>query len=120
MNKGFTLVELLAIISILALIFLVSFPNFMSMTRKDEAKKYEEMEESLCLAGKTYIYNHMEEYTELSTPNSIIEIQIQDLIDYEIVENDLKNPNTNKYVKNYKLKYKVLQDQSLDCKYIEE
>lgn len=118
-TKGFTLIELIAIILILAAIFLVSFPNFINTASMDEEKKYEDMIENLCLAGKSYIYANMENFTELSTIGSTIEISIEELIVYGNVDSDLTNPKTEKNVKDGVLIYTVLSDNSLDCKYIE-
>lgn len=118
-NKGFTLIELTAVIIVLAAIFLVSFPSFLNITRSDEEKRYDTMVEDLCLAGKSYIYANMDDFEGLSTVGSKIQIPIEELITYGNVDSDLKNPKTESYVKTDNLIYTVLSDYSLDCEYIE-
>lgn len=118
-NKGFTLIELTAIVIILAAIFLVSFPNLINISRSDEEKEYENMVENLCLAGETYIYNNSTKYNELSKVNSKIFININDLIEYGSIKKNIINPNTEKKVDNNYLEYTVLADNSLSCKYID-
>jgi len=117
--KGFTLVELVAIIVVFAAIFLVSFPTILNMSKTEENKKLDNMVENLCAAGKTYMYANMNQYPELSLVDSEIEIKISTLINDNIVDDSIVNPKTNISVNKDKLSYKVLSDFSLECKYIE-
>ena len=116
-TKGFTLIELTAIIVVLATIFLVSFPYLLNVTREDEEKKYNDMVENLCLSGESYIYGNMDDFPNLSIINSQIEIKVNELIVYGNVDKDLINPKTNETVKDDTLIYTVLSDYSLDCEY---
>ena len=118
-NKGFTLIELVGIVLILAAIFLVSFPALLNMTKADEEKSYNTMITDLCLAGESYIYSNMEDFNNLSVIGSNININIDELILYGNVDSDLKNPKTKASVSQDRLVYTVLQDYSLDCEYIE-
>lgn len=118
-TRGFTLVELIAIIVVLLGIFLFSFPNLTNMMNTDDEKKYDDMVVNLCTSGKSYMYSNMDDFKELSIANSTIELRIDKLINYGNVDKNLKNPKSNKSVKNDKLKYTVLSDFSLDCEYIE-
>lgn len=118
-NKAFTLVELIAIIVVLAAIFFVSFPSLLNIAKKDEEKKYNDMVKNLCLAGESYIYANVDDFDELSTTNSKIEINIEELIIYGNVDANLKNPKTEKRINNDILYYTVLNDNSLDCEYVE-
>ena len=116
-TKGFTLIELVTIILILAAIFLVSFPNFLNTAKMDEEKKYEEMEESLCLAGESYIYSNIDSFSEALTTGGRIEVSIKELIIYGNVKSDLINPKTNKKVENDNLIFTVLNNGALKCVY---
>ena len=117
-NKAFTLVELIAIVLILSLIALVSFPTILGIAKSDNEKKLTNMIDNLCSAGKTYIYSNQELYPEISTPYSIINISVNDLIQYGIVDKNLKNPETNESVLQDGLMYTVKNDNSLDCEYL--
>lgn len=118
-DKGFTLIELTALIVVLATIFLVSFPVLINTTREDKEKEYNNMIENLCLAGKTYIYANIDSFENLSIVDSEIEIKINELIVYGNVDKKLVNPKTNTSVEKDSLIYTVLADLSLDCKYKE-
>lgn len=117
-TKGFTLIELTAIIVVLAAIFLVSFPSLLNTAKSDEDKKYDDMVEDLCLAGESYIYANIEYLGELTVGESL-EINIETLINYGNIDNDLKNPETGISVENDILKYTILSDYSLECEYKE-
>lgn len=116
-NRAFTLVELTAIIVVLAAIFLVSFPSLVNTAKSDEGKKYNDMVKNLCLSGESYIYANMDDFNQLSVVDSKIEIAINRLIQYGSVNNNLKNPKTNDSIQEDVLIYTVLSDHSLDCEY---
>ena len=118
-RRGFTLVELVAIIVILAAIFLVSFPTLKNMASKDDRKRYNTIVDDLCTAGKTYMYANMDNFPNLSIVGGIIDLKVSELIEYGNVDKNLINPKTELSVKYDKLKYTVLEDFSLECKYIE-
>ena len=118
-NKGFTLVELVAIVLVIAAIFLVSFPSLLNISKQDEEKKYKSLVDNLCLAGETYIYNNEETFKEFIVINNKIEVEINELIIDGIVKKSTINPITNKTVENDKLIYTVLADKSLSCEYKE-
>lgn len=118
-TRGFTLIELTALIVILSAIFLVSFPSLLNVIRADDEKNYQKMIDNLCLAGSTYINSHSEDFNELFTVGSKINIDIKQLIDYGNVEKGIFNVKTEKVVDNDLLIYTVLEDYTLDCKYID-
>ena len=119
-DKGFTLIEVIAVIVVLVAIFLVSFPTLTNMAKSEEENKYNNMVDNLCTAGKTYMYSNLDEFKELSVADSVIALKIDELISYGNVDKELINPKTEKSVKNDTLEYTVLEDLSLECKYKEE
>lgn len=120
MNKGFTLIEVVAIIVVFVGIFLISFPTLTNMAKNDNERMYTNMVNNLCTAGKTYMYSNLDDFENLSTVGSVIELQVTELILYGNVDKDLVNPKTELSVENSTLKYTVLEDLSLNCEYIEE
>ena len=123
-NKGFTLVELIGIILILAAIFLISFPALLNLFKSDEEKAYNNMIKDLCLAGETFIYlnysnNSGKNDFDLSIIGNKIDINIEELISYGSVDSELKNPKTDNSVSDDVLEYTVQSDNSLDCIYID-
>ncbi len=119
-TRGFTLIEIVAVMVVLVGIFLVTFPTLTNMAKSDEEDKYNNVVNDLCIAGKTYMYSNMDEFPNLSIVNTEIVLTVQELIDYGSVDKNVVNPKTDKSVKEGSLKYTVLEDFSLDCEYIEE
>lgn len=116
-EKGFTLVELIAIILVLSAIFLVSFPSILNSAKKGKEEEYNNMVKNLCLAGETYIYSNIENYDQLKTVSSTINIAVKDLIEYGNVDASLTNPKTGVLVENSTLVYTVSSDLTLVCEY---
>ncbi len=118
-KKGFTLIELVAIIAVLAAILLVSFPSLLATAEKDDKKEYEEMVETICLSGESYIYSNTHKYDQLTQIGSIISIDVEELVHYGNVNGNIKNSKTNATILNDSLEYTVLDDYSLKCDYID-
>ena len=57
-NKGFTLVELLAVIVILAIIMAFAMPNIYKVINKNKENNYEQLKETIVSATKTYISDY--------------------------------------------------------------
>lgn len=110
-NKGFTLVELIGIVLVLALIFLVSFPNFVSLSKDTENERYETMVHDLCLAGESYIY------AQGLASDTTVSVSIQDLIEYGVVDKNLKDVKTHQYVKDRTLTFTKNSDGTFSCDY---
>lgn len=115
-NRGFTLIEVVGVVLILAAIFFISFPTFLNISKSDNEKKYTTMVKDLCLAGESYIYAN-DDY-DLSEGREI-SIEISELIAYGNVDSDLKNPKTDNSVSDDILRYNV-ESNSLECKYIDK
>ena len=116
-NKGFTVIELVGIILVLALIILVSFPALQNLTRSDIEKDYDTMVKNLCLAGQSYIYSNPDTFTNISVVGEKTTISIDELISYGNIDSNIKNPRTNESISGDNLLYEVLSDKSLSCEY---
>lgn len=95
-NKGFTLAELLGVIVILGLICLVAFPPILNSIKKSKNNISEATKQVIYGASNAYVNNHLSQFT--MTENSAYCIRIQTLIDSEVLESDLKDPNTNRKI----------------------
>ena len=93
-TRGFTMIELLAIITILSLILLISFPTLINITRNDKEREYNDLVDTLCKAGETYIYNNQQIYPELENIGSVFYLRIADLINDNLVNKSQKSPKT--------------------------
>ena len=97
----------------------MGFPYLINIARDDDKKNFDNMVENLCISGKSYIYNNIDNFPELSIINTKIEIKISELIAYGNVNKNILNPKTKNTIKNDKLILTVLADNSLECEYIE-
>lgn len=90
MKKGFTLVELLAVIVILGLITSITVPIITGAINDSKAKAYEEQIKLIIDAGRNYMSNHANELPN-SSSNKIISIETLKIEGY-LTNKDIKNP----------------------------
>lgn len=117
-EKGFTLVELVAIIALLAVVFLVSFPQLQSTMQKDKEKQYNDFIATLCESAKEYIYA-TEKYEVYINTTLTVKIEIKELIDFNIIDDTITNPRTNKKVNTDALNVKFEADGNISCVLVE-
>ncbi len=91
-NKGFTLVELMAILVILAAMMLISAPSITKTLKKSQDLESIEYEKNLCLAAQSYMQIEKRD-VDLSTPQTI---SIETLMSTGYVTDDTVNPSTDK------------------------
>ena len=60
-NKGFTLVEIMGVIVILAVLVLVAVPSVISVSHKIKDKLYEDKRSMILNAARLYAQDHMED-----------------------------------------------------------
>ena len=87
-KKGFTLIELIATIVIMALILIMVMPSIMVLVNNNEDKAYEYYGDALIEASKIFVNKEGEDITSLGTTNFIgcVDITYQDLIDANLIE----------------------------------
>lgn len=129
-KKGFTMVEMLLVFSILILILLFIIPNVTGIFGNIEENKYKTFKENLFIATEAYIADS--EFESLKNNCSIEIIKIEDLLKSNYLNSTLYNPKTNKKITDEKdyiisiqkdkegiLKYDYYKDaeqiQLLDC-----
>ena len=89
-NKGFTLIEIMAVIVILAVIALIVVPLITGSIKDSKQKLYETQLENIKSGAKSYMIN-------LDLPNTKpITITLDDLQKKGLVDKDIKNPITDK------------------------
>ena len=95
-KKGFTLIETIMVIAILALLMLILVPNVISLINKNNIKSCQNLEASIKNAAKVYVTNN--KYQLGFSCGTEKEIKIQDLIDsgdLKLTDNKLVNPKNN-------------------------
>ena len=87
-RKGFTLIELIATIVIMALILIMVMPSITALVNNNEDKSYEYYGDSLMEAAKIFVNKEGEDITSLGTLNftGCIDITYQDLINSDLIK----------------------------------
>ena len=88
-NKGFTLLELMGVLILLAIILLVAIPSITNTIKKDQVNQLVKYEETLCDAAKAYISQENVNVTEIK--GSL-------LVSKGYIASNLSNPKTKKNV----------------------
>ena len=78
-QKGFTMVELLAAIAILALLVVMAFPTMRALQGRNEKQKYEEYGKSMVSAAKLYTDSYAEDLFPREYKNEFAIISSEDL-----------------------------------------
>ena len=115
-NRGFTLIEVILAVLILAILVIIAFPNITSIINKGKIESCENLRESILSASKMYIkdnrYNLDEsvkcekESDSQSPDNPSFYITLKTLVEKNYIKGPFKNPITNEeyYPSNIKVK----------------
>lgn len=95
MKKGFTLVELLAVVTIMGVILLISVPNITKQLKKTNSNRYSEFVEDLFLATESYLVEHN---NSIDLSNGEKSISVEKLVKSGYFKSTTINPKTNKKV----------------------
>lgn len=88
------MIELLAVITVICLIGLISLPAVSNMTKQMDEKEYQRYLNDIYLATETYMGIHKYEYEDFTTAGQSITISVSELIGEELIKVDMKNPQT--------------------------
>ena len=95
-KKGFTLIETIMVIAILALLMLILVPNVIVLINKNNIKSCHNLEDSIINSAKMYVARN--KYELGFSCNETKSLKIQDLVnsgDLKISDNKLTNPVDN-------------------------
>ena len=95
-SKGFTLVEMLGVMTFLVLIFAFIYPNVMHMLEKGKENEYVEYENSVFLAAEAYVNSNTDLSSQLVNDGDTISITYSDLLQNGFLSSKLVNPKNNK------------------------
>lgn len=120
-NRGFTLIEVILAVLILAILVIIAFPNITSIINKGKIDSCENLRESILSASKMYIkdnrYNLDEsvkcekESDSQSPDNPSFYITLKKLEDENYIKGPFKNPITNEEYYPEKINIKI----TLNC-----
>ena len=91
-KNAFTLVELIAVIVLLCIIVLISFPSLTNVIKGGEEKNKEEALNTIYMAAENYLMANYEKYFINNTGDTAY-IYITDLINNNYLNTDTVNPN---------------------------
>lgn len=113
MRKGFTLIELMAVIVIISLVCLLTFPNIVNQIEKSKDANKDNIEEVVISSAKKYVNDNIDKYSEQRDYC----ISVEELVDNDYLKEDIVNDEENNlldwYVKvNYDndFKYKMMNE----------
>lgn len=117
-NKGFTLIEMIGIVIILAAILLVVAPSLTKTLKNNNAKSDEIFLKNLRMASENYIIDH-----DLLNNSSLSKVNVKDLLDEDYIQEipsslDLENYVYYVYVnkQNGLYTYKLCDSNKSNCK----
>lgn len=93
MKKGFTLLELMAVIVVLAMLMLIVYPPIESALKKSRNGSYETQKDSIINATKNWVADHP---AELPDEDESITVKLGTLQELGYVDEEIKNPTDNK------------------------
>ena len=96
-QKGFTFIELLAIITIMGIILLISVPNITKQLKQNSSNEYNQFTSDLFLATESYITSYMDAFG-LNEVGESKKISIERLVKNGYVKSTTINPKTNEKI----------------------
>ena len=88
MKKGFTMVELLAVFTLMGVLLIFFMPKITSILKKNEESSYTSFKNTICIASEAYVVNNKVSIDKGTTKN----IAISTLINSGYLKSDLKYP----------------------------
>lgn len=90
-NKGFTLVEIIGVVTLMAIISLVALPPIINQVNKKKTDIYNALDETIYAAGNLYVQNNSSKFSDDTTHY----IKLQTLVDGEYLDSTIFTHYTN-------------------------
>lgn len=119
-NKGFTLIEMIMVIAILAMLAVLTTPNVIKMINKNKADNYNSVIDSIVSSCDLYVsdkryelrFNNTCSGDYEATPNVSASITLKDLVNSKDISTPIRNECTNEELNYDTIKITI----TLDCK----
>lgn len=119
-NKGFTLIEMIMVIAILAMLAVLTTPNVIKMINKNKADNYNSVIDSIVSSCDLYVSDNRYELSfnntcsgdYEATPNVSTSITLKDLVNSKDISTPIRNECTNEELNYDTIKITI----TLDCK----
>lgn len=109
-NKGFTLVEIIVTIGLLALIASITIPSVITMQNRNKKRNFEKIKETIVASAETYYQGNL----TMPDDSEICYIPLTVLANKKYVKTPITNPKTNKEIDINKTYVKVIKDDNGD------
>lgn len=117
-EKAFTLIEIMAVISILAIVCLTLVPNFAPIVQKNKDKIYQSQVSEIERATEGYVAENVSEL--LTDEVTILQFTLEELRTLNVIpKKNIKNPKTEE-VMNGCVTVSVDSNNQFKAKYVEE
>lgn len=94
-KKAFTLIEMIGIITILALIMLIALPSMTKTLKRNEQKKYDNYITNLKLVSENYLVDQLQK-KNITFVDDEAYFTLGDIIDAGYIKEIITNPNNDK------------------------
>ena len=91
MKKGFTLIEIMAVVLLLATIFLIAYPTLQGILKKSEEDEIKYNKENIIIAAHTYFNLHSSDYTY--NEGDKLEVKLNKLVEEDLLDDNEYNDN---------------------------
>lgn len=108
-KNGFTLIEIIGVIIVMAMIILLTMPNVIETLRKAEAKNYEEFLKTIELVTEQYVESNAN-VLDLEVPGDFVVVEIEDIINAGYINSKIENPKTKEKINNNDIVTVTLED----------
>lgn len=99
MKKGFTMVELLAVIIIVGTVAILAFTSLTNTIKKNKVREQEVFTTNIVNAAKLYMTSHLDDFPNIDDDDFKAVITSRKLIEYKYLKENIGNPNdTNIYL----------------------
>lgn len=112
-NKGFTLIEMLGVFTVLAIIMVISLPAITKNLKNNDVKKFDSFKDSAALATETHIESNRAKYPTLKTAGSVVNITIGTLKNENLLTDIPDKPDGTKITDTMIVKVTVNSDLTL-------
>ena len=98
MKKGFTLIEMIASLTVISAIILITVPQVKNLLKTEENNEYEQFLSSIYLATESYISKKNDEFPDLKTIGGTACINMEDIVREHFLKSTEISTKTNESI----------------------
>ena len=116
-KKGFTLVEMLVVLSVLTIIFLIVFPEITNVYKKARENEYERFLSDIFLSTEAYVQKNINKYPALNYNSSKVYVYFSELLESGYLKATITDPKNKKNVKEEDYTVELFMNDDNEYKY---